>query len=340
MEQVSTLISVNGTVTAVPSVTIDNQCVVSSGKLLKMAFIESESFVEGELVKDPRRFVTELKRSNLPADIFSFAQSVTEAKPKFPEFPMEWDNVAAIRLTNYDDWLKSLSQDSRRNVKLAEKRGVKARVVPFDDAFVQGIKGIYDETPVRQGRRFWHYGKEFSAVKRENGTYPERSGFIGAYLGEELIGFLKVVYVNKSASIMQILSKNAHFDKRPANAMIAKAVELACQKGMTHLIYCRYTYGKKSDTSIQEFKRRSGFEQMNFPRYYIPLTAKGNIALKLGFRGKLSDVIPTSCLNLLLDLRSKFYEIRYGGQPTGKKEPKKESAKDFSAPPAKVGNIY
>jgi poly-beta-1,6-N-acetyl-D-glucosamine synthase len=334
----TTPISVNGKMTAVRSVTIDNRCIVTTGKLLKKAIIESESFEEGEMVKDPARFVTELKRSHLPADIFSFAQDVTESKPKFPELHMEHDNVAAIPLTSYEDWLKNLSQDSRRNVRLAEKRGVKVRVVPFDDAFVQGIKGIYDETPIRQGRRFWHYGKEFSAVKRENGTYVERSSFIGAYLGEEMIGFLKVVYVNQTGSIMQILSKNGHFDKRPANAMIAKAVEAACQKGMTHLIYCRYTYGNKSDSSIKEFKRRTGFEQMNFPRYYIPLTLKGKMALKLGLHGGLSNVLPSSWLNFLLDIRSKFYEKRYGGQQSGKNEPKLEPA-GFPAPAAKSGNI-
>ena len=39
------------------------------------------------------------------------------------------------------------------------------RRVPFDDALVRGISRIYDETPTRQGRRFWHYGKDLDAAK-------------------------------------------------------------------------------------------------------------------------------------------------------------------------------
>jgi hypothetical protein len=338
MEQTTSQISVKGKVMPVRSVMIDGQCIVTTGKLLKTATLKSENYVEGEPVKDPDLFVTELKRSKLPADIFSFAQPVTESKPQFPQFHMEWDNAAAIPLTTYDCWLKSLSQDSRRNVRLAEKRGVKVRVAPFDDVFVRGIKGIYDETPVRQGRRFWHYGKDLEAVKTENGSYLDRCDFIGAYLEDDMIGFIKVVYVNRTASIMQILSKNAHFDKRPANAMIAKAVETACQKGMTHLLYCKYSYGNKKDSSIKEFKRRTGFEQINFPRYHIPLTVKGKIALKLGFHGGLSNVLPSRCLNFLLDIRSKFYEIRFGDRQTGQKDGESAGAKNSPVQPAKASN--
>jgi len=227
--------------------------------------------------------------------------------------------VAAIPLTTYDHWLKSLSQDSRRNVKLAEKRGVKVHVVPFDDALLRGIKEINDEMPVRQGRPFWNYGATLEAVKRENGTFRERADFIAAFLQDELIGYIKVVYVNKAGSIMQIQSKNAHFDKRPANAMIAKAVEIACQKGMQHLLYCKYTYGNKINCSIREFKRRNGFVQLNFPRYNIPLTSKGSIAIKLGLHNGLRSLLPTRLTEFLLDIRSKLYEMRFGAGNAAKK---------------------
>jgi len=122
---------------------------------------------------------------------------------------------------------------------------------------------------------------------------------------------------------MQIQSKNAHFDKRPANAMIAKAVEVACQKGMQNLLYCKYTYGNKINCSIREFKRRNGFQQLNFPRYNIPLTNKGRIALKLGLHKGLRNLLPSGLMDFLLDIRSKLYEMRFG---TGKAEKKGEEA--------------
>ena len=61
-------------------------------------------------------------------------------------------------------------------------------------------------------------------------------------------------------------------DKRPANALIAKMVEVCEAKGISHLIYGLYNYGNKRNSSLLEFKIRNGFEEFLVPRYYIPLT--------------------------------------------------------------------
>ena len=42
-------------------------------------------------------------------------------------------------------------------------------------AFSRGISNVYNETPIRQGRKFWHYGKSFDQVKAANATYLDRS---------------------------------------------------------------------------------------------------------------------------------------------------------------------
>ena len=114
-------------------------------------------------------------------------------------------------------------------MRIAGKRGVLVKMVEFNDELARGIAEIYNETPIRQGRSFCHFGKDVETVKAENATYPERSQFIGAYCGNELIGFMKLVHIDEVASIMQFLSKNAHLDKKPMNALLAKAVEL-CEK--------------------------------------------------------------------------------------------------------------
>ena len=70
---------------------------------------------------------------------------------------------------------------------------------------------IYNETSVRQGKSFWHYGKEFETIKRSLGSYVERSTFIGAYLQDELIGFIKITWVGETGTITQILSMKKSF---------------------------------------------------------------------------------------------------------------------------------
>jgi hypothetical protein len=264
--------------------------------------------VEGEVTNDPQLVISELKRGPVRADIFTFPQTIYGAPPKY-QYPFEWDNAAVVCTASFKDWWEKLPQEARKNARRAAKRGISVRVAKFDDEFVEGIKGIYDESPLRQGMRFWHFGKDFETVKMENGTYPERSEFIGAYLDAELVGFIKFVYVGQTAKLMQILSKTQHYDKRPMNALLAKAVEVCQEKGMSYLVYSKFTFGNKKSSPLKEFKRRNGFEQMNFVRYFVPLTLKGKIALKLKLHRGLIGILPSGLIAFLLRLRSKVLQI-------------------------------
>jgi hypothetical protein len=44
-------------------------------------------------------------------------------------------------------------------VRKAEKDGVKVSVIPQSEMLAKGIWEIYNETPIRQGRAFPHYGE-------------------------------------------------------------------------------------------------------------------------------------------------------------------------------------
>ena len=178
------------------------------------------------------------------------------------------------------------------------------RVVPFTDDLLKGIQGIYNETPVRQGKRFWHFGKDLETLRRELATYLDRSDFIGAYWNEELIGFLKMVSVNQIAVLFHIISMNEHYDKRPMNALIAKAVEFCEQKGISHFIYGQFIYGNKHQSSLLEFKRRNGFEQINFPRYYVPLTLRGEVFVRLRLYRGIGGLVPEPILQAGLSCRT------------------------------------
>lgn len=280
---------------------------VSHG-IIKIGEIHDEDWLGKKSIGDPERIVQFLKDDNKKIDIFVFSQKLPDTDLKYPYY-MEWDNVAAIPITNYEDWwTKRLPQVTRKNVRRSKKRGVIVRGVDYDDEFVKGIVKIYNECPVRQGRAFWHYGKNFETVKKINASYLERCDFLGAYYKDELIGFLKLVYIEKEARIMQILAMAKHQDKRPTNALIAKAVELCHEKNMDYFIYGKYIYGKNSKSSVIEFKRRNGFELVEIPRYYIPLNIKGKLILKLRLHHGLVGLIPQKLYFLMQRLRSKWYD--------------------------------
>jgi len=209
-----------------------------------------------------------------------------------------------IRTDDYKAWWEALPQETRKYTRQAAKKGIEIRSAVLDNDFAAGIKAIYDEAPVRQGRKFWHYGKDLDTVRRENSTYLDRCEILGAYYSGQLVGFMKFVYVGDAARIMQILCLNAHQDKRPMTALIAKAAEICHQKGLKYLIYGKFTYGRKTDSGIAEFKRRLGFRQKDFPRYYVPLSLRGRIALKLGAHRGWLALLPTKLINHLLNFRS------------------------------------
>jgi hypothetical protein len=290
----------------VPSAHICGRNVIVTGKWISRAEVKDEEVVEGVIVEDPEEFIIRLKASELKADFFTFAQKLPDTTPKY-NYHWEWDNWAVTPTTCFKDWWENLPQESRKNVRRAARRGVLVKVVAFDDNLVKAVQKIYNHTPIRDGRRFWHFGKDFETVRRGLATYLDRSAFIGAYWNEELIGFIKIVYVDQVATLMHIISMNEHYDKRPMNALIAKAVEFCEQKGMSHLIYGRFIYGNKRRSSLLEFKRRNGFEQVNFARYYVPLTLSGKLFVRLRLYRGFNGLLPEPVLHAVLSCRAWYY---------------------------------
>jgi hypothetical protein len=229
---------------------------------------------------------------------------------------MDWDNVAAIRLDNPEDWWENrLPQETRKNVRRSAKRGVVVRVASLDDDLIRGIVAINNESPIRQGKPFPHYGKDPEAVRKDYSSFRDRSEFIGAYSGDELIGFIQIIRMGKIAGILEILSKTSHYDKRPANALIAKAVEHCAEKGISYLTYGKYCYGNKRDNPLTEFKRRNGFEETLVPRFYVPLTALGKISVAFRLHRGLLGILPEPLIYPLLGLRRIWYRLAFARKP-------------------------
>lgn len=287
------------------SLQIEGRSILCDGTWLKIARIFDEIWLEHPIA-NPAELIETVRTSQLGADVFTFAQRLPDTKP-LHSYHLDWENLAVADTSNFERWWTALPQESRKNVRKAEKRGISIMPVEFNDEFVRGIKGIYDETPVRQGRRFWHYGKDLATVKRENASYLERSQFIGAYLAGELIGFLKFVQVDRTARIMQILSMNAHYDKHPMNALLTHTINLCAARGIDHLIYGQYVYGNKRGSSVTEFKRRNGFQEVLLPRYYVPFTWRGRVAVAGRLYRGLSQILPEPLITVALDARNLAY---------------------------------
>ena len=107
--------------------------------------------------------------------------------------------------------------------------------------------------------------------------------------------------------MMQILSIIKDRDKEINNALLAKAVEVCAEKGIKYLTYAKFTYGKKGRDPVAEFKHHNGFEEIEIPKYYVQLTARGRVSLKIGLHREFSEMLPEGLSSSLRKLRTDWY---------------------------------
>ena len=287
-------------------------------KLIRVAYIDGEGY---QFLENPDAAVNALRDSKTRIDVFTFIQRLSDTTPRY-DYPLEWDNMAALPITSFDDWMtKQIDFKVRNKVRKAGKNGVTVQEMAYDDAYVQGIHNIYNESPVRQGKPFWHYGKDLETVRKMNGTFFDRSIFIGASFEGGLIGFVKLVFdeERKQAGLMQIVSMIKHQDKAPTNALVAQAVRSCADRGISHLWYANMSYGKKQADGLADFKRHNGFQKIDVPRYYVPLTAAGKLALRLKLHHGWSELIPEPVAATYRKVRKQWYdkklaEVKKSGQ--------------------------
>jgi len=285
------------------------------GQLIRIARLGGEWY---DFLEEPEVALDTLRKSGNRIDLFTFTQRLPDTKPKY-RYPMEWDNLAVLPVSTFEHWWAKQINDKTRNMaRRPEKKGVKIREVHFDDALVQGISTIYNETPIRQGKPFWHYRKDLETVCRENGTFPDRSIFIGAFFEEQLIGFAKLTTdeFRGQAGLMQILSMIKHRDKAPTNALIAQAVRSCADRGVPFLVYAQFSYGNKEWDGLAEFKHNNGFRRVDLPRYYVPMSAFGSIALHLGLHRGLESYVPGTVRAKYRYLRNIWYKYKFAQMPS------------------------
>jgi hypothetical protein len=292
---------VNGASFRAECVEINGQVYSFDRGLVTMVSLEQEWY---EDVQDPNSVINALADCEVRPDIFTFWQRVPETEPKHGYY-MEWESLAVLPITSFDYWWKKQAKGTTRNmVRKSQKAGVEVREATFDDDLVRGMIDIFNEAPVRQGFRFWHFGKDFQTVKREFTRFLFREDIIGAYYQGELIGFAMLANAGRYGMIGMFLSKISHRDKATNNALMAKTIEVCAKRQLPYLVYTTWR-----QTSLVDFKRHSGFQEMRVPRYFVPLTQKGKLALKLGFHRGLKDSLPNFIKKPLKSLRKRWYDL-------------------------------
>jgi hypothetical protein len=285
------------------AVDIKHQTFIVTGSVFKVVRIHQEWFHD---VEHPDTIVQKLRQMGVKADLFTFIQRLPDVNPLY-DYYKSHERVTALKIQSYKHWFQSLiTTETRKKIKRATKREVEIKIVAFDDELVRGISNIFNECPIKQGKRAWHYGKDFDTVKRDIGLDLESCVFAAAYYKGELVGILKLFCANKVAEPVIIASMYKYREKYLNNALIAKSVEICDKRGIPYIVYGSWRRGDQA-----EFIRRHGFRKMTVPRYYLPLTTKGKIGLALNLHMGIKERLPEKLMLYLIELRRKWYSKRY-----------------------------
>lgn len=288
---------------SIDAVRIDRQVYLISGRYLKTASLKHEW---QEDVEEPGQIASALKQAPIRIDLLKFWQRIPETEVKYPYYK-EWQPVAAIPITTYEHWWdKQIRFKARNKMRKTQKLGLVVEEIEFNDEFVRGVVEIYNQSPIRRGKPFRHYGKDFGTVKAELSVDLDEAVFVAAYHDKELIGFIKFVVADRYAMVTLILDKTVHRDKSPTNGMIAKVVEICARRKIP---YFTYTLWRRGDHG--KFQESVGFEKFPVPQYYLPLTLLGSLALALRLHHGAKGVIPERLMVWLLGLRTKWYTRKF-----------------------------
>jgi hypothetical protein len=282
---------------------VDNKEISVRGKFFRIAKLYHEWY---EFVDEPEALIEKMKKSRPLPDVFTFVQ---EGHLPHPEFPFYREMVASSILTikSFDDWWDNLHFKARNKARKAQKTGVEIHETELNDSFIRGVEKIYNEYPLRQGRKFTHYGKDFDQVKDDLSSFTDKSIFTGAYFNGELIGFMKTFQGNGILRNIHILATLAHRDKCVMDALIARAVKLCDEKGVSYL-----HYGDWTSRGLGAFRTKYNFQPQESPRYFVPLTARGKLMLNFRLHHPLRGRLPQAWADRLIALRNHWNAMRYG----------------------------
>ncbi len=243
--------------------------------------------------------LTDLEKKGV--DLFVFAQRGFLRSERSYPFHRENEVIALLKIDTYDDWWKSkIDKKVRERIRGAERKGVDLRLVMADETFFESARNIYNETPIRQGLRYSGYGISLTAVKKKFENL-ERSEILGAYFEGKLIGFIWVVYGDRVASIESFVSLIEHRNKAPNNLLMAETIRKCSEKDYHFLWYAHMGYLEGLDS----FRKHHGFVGSSNPKYFVPLSTKGMLAIKLGVHKGLEYALSPRMVKTVMPIYSR-----------------------------------
>lgn len=177
------------------------------------------------------------------------------------------------------------------------------KVCTVNDDIIKNIERMYSQCQTKQGVHFKHYGAKFEQIKHniQKSTVDWcPSDFVCAFHQGKMVGFLRLFYPKDTAYIGALFSMESYFASAPNNALISKAVALACERRRKYLVYTKmHSSREAAEDELRDFKMTNGFHEMIVTRYYVALSRKGRLVLFLKLQHGIKEMLPQRLKNLI-----------------------------------------
>jgi hypothetical protein len=242
----------------------------------------------------PKEPLTQFKKDGV--DLFTFIdRSFLINNPAKDNLFTDLEPMALLTINTYDKWQATITHNARWQTKKARKMGLTSQIVQVDDAFLKSAQKIYNETPVRQGRRYTGYGLSLDYLRNKY-SIMDNSEIIGVFYQNEMIGLMWIGFGDRVAAVKSFVSLLSYRNKYPNDLLIDSAVQRCLERGYNYLTYWNMGY----NPGLDFFKKSHGFKVFKVPRYYFPITSKGELALKLNMYRPLDRTIPKRIVQAFL----------------------------------------
>src|SRR6187551_882421 len=101
-------LSVKGRMVNVPSAVVEGRTVVVTGRVLKMARVHDEEWMEASPLDAVDPILNSLGQAGLRADIFTFSQSLLGSAGENLPYHSELYDLAVVPITTFPAWWDSL----------------------------------------------------------------------------------------------------------------------------------------------------------------------------------------------------------------------------------------
>src|SRR5256885_1588583 len=133
----------------------DGKEISVAGKLFRTARLRHEWC---DFLPDASRVRDHMPQQGIRADLFTFVKDICDSSNGYP-YHKESVSIAVLPVTTYKKWWDEIGFKPRNKIRKGQKSGVDVRIVTLDENFARGVEAIYNESPIRQGRKFFHYGQ-------------------------------------------------------------------------------------------------------------------------------------------------------------------------------------